>query len=161
MIGREGGFAPHVFGHEWVSSMHCRLTADGGDFYVEDIGSEGNGSTNGTFIDGNRLPARTPVKIHNGSRLMIAHLMFDVRVLLPQAASTDAAGNFASVEGADHRAGVGEDAVDMIWVIECPSSGERHVVEGASARIRTCTCCADAMDKKRISAVKPKQVKVI
>jgi hypothetical protein len=145
LIGRGGDIAPEIFEHKWVSENHCRITVDGNDCFVEDIGSEGNGSTNGTFIDGIKLPKRTPTKLYGGSKLKIAHLLFDVKVELPQSPVVEE---------------TAETAIEqLIWVIECPVSAKRFEVENSDAKIQECACCVDTVDKKRISKVKPKQVK--
>src|SRR5262245_65855987 len=39
-----------------VSSRHCTLTRTGDGYFLED-----NGSTNGTYVNGKRISARTPV----------------------------------------------------------------------------------------------------
>ena len=55
-----------------VSRFHAHLEFDGGRYYVED-----RGSRNGTFLNGERLAARTPLR--NGDRITIAgvELMFN------------------------------------------------------------------------------------
>jgi len=49
-----------------VSRAHAQITYVDGIFYVTD-----EGSTHGTAINGNRIPARTPVAIDGGARLML------------------------------------------------------------------------------------------
>ena len=145
LIGRGCSLAPNLFDHNWVSETHCRISIDGGDCYIEDIGSDGNGSTNGTFINGDKIPKRTRVKFYHGNTLSIAHLHFDIRVEYPQSHTEE------------------ETVVEerLVWVIECPVSGKRFEVEDSDSRIKECDCCVDIMDKKRISKVKPKQVRAI
>ncbi|MCL2200661.1 MAG: FHA domain-containing protein [Oscillospiraceae bacterium] len=146
VLGRSCGIAPELFNHKWVSESHCRVSVDGSDCYIEDIGSDGNGSTNGTFLNGDKLPKRTSVKFFSGNKLKIAHLMFDIKVEYPQ---SEEAGPATSAE---------EQEI-LTWVIECPVSGRRYEVDGSSYKIEQCGCCEDLVDKKRISKVKPKQVR--
>ena len=51
-----------------VSSRHCRLTRYASGFTVEDLGS-----TNGTFVNGQRIPARRLVPLRNGTQIDLAH----------------------------------------------------------------------------------------
>jgi hypothetical protein len=151
LIGRECGIAPEIFNHTWVSASHCRIYIDGGECYIEDIGSNGNGSTNGTFINGIKLPKRTPTKFYDGNTITIAHLAFDVRIEYPQQSQIN--------EGP-----IKEIAERLIWVIECPVSGKRFEVEDSGSKITECDCPScknDIVDKKRISRVKPKQVRAV
>lgn len=147
MIGRDCDIASEIFNHKWVSASHCRISVKDNECYVEDVGAEGVGSTNGTSLDGIKLVPRIPTKFHDGSRLKVAHLIFDVKVDYPKTQS---------------EADVCVDSVEegLIWVIECPVSGKRYVVEDALSRMTECECCHDSIDKKRISKVKPKQVKL-
>ena len=47
-----------------VSGQHCRLSGAGGAFYVEDLSS-----TNGTYVNDNRIHARTQLKSGDTLRL--------------------------------------------------------------------------------------------
>ena len=145
LVGRGCGIAPNVFNHKWVSETHCRISIKDNQCFVEDIGSNGEGSANGTYIDGNRLPKRMPTKFYNGSTLKIAHLLFDVKVEYPQI---------------EQEEDVKEVAEELIWVIDCPACGKRFAVDGANSQKSECDRCKefDIMDKKRIAKVKPKQV---
>lgn len=44
-----------------VSRHHARITKDGNSYYVEDIGSEGKGSTNGIFVNEKRVTSKSPI----------------------------------------------------------------------------------------------------
>ena len=146
VIGRDCGIAPDVFNHKWVSESHCRVSIDRNNCYIEDVGSDGNGSTNGTFINGDKLPKRTPTKFYDGNKLKIAHLLFDIKIEYPQSVLADEP--------------IEEPAEQLVWAIECPVSGKRFEVESPDAKIAKCDCCDDEMDQKRISKIKPKQVKL-
>ena len=64
VVGASPAAAQHVIGNPVVSAAHLRLTYDGSRVLVEDLGS-----TNGTFIDGNRLTA--PAVLGPGSLLQL------------------------------------------------------------------------------------------
>ncbi|HUO34641.1 MAG TPA: FHA domain-containing protein [Candidatus Acidoferrum sp.] len=49
-----------------VSGRHCRLTQRGAAFEIEDLGS-----TNGTFVDGQRIAPRTPVAVTAEQRILL------------------------------------------------------------------------------------------
>jgi len=53
-VGREG--AELTIGHPSVSMAHARIAFQAGGFFVEDLGS-----SNGTFVDGQRVQGRLPV----------------------------------------------------------------------------------------------------
>jgi hypothetical protein len=148
LIGKECDFAPSIFNHKWVSDTHCKISVIDGECYIEDIGSDGVGSTNGTKLRGNLLPPRTKTKFHNGDKIKIAHIMLDVKVEYPH---TDISKN-DEVENASE---------NIQWVIDCPACGWRYEVSGTDDRI--CLCekghCVDSFDKKKIAKAKPKQVR--
>ena len=147
IIGRSYDIAPEMFNHKWVSEPHCKITIIDNDCLIEDIGNEGVGSTNGTFLNGDRLPARTPTKFYDGSKIKIAHIMFDVTVEYPCQSCES--------ETIDQR-----ESVIFRWVIDCPVSGKRFDVEDGASRITECDCCTDSVDKRKIAKIKPKQVRV-
>ena len=147
LIGRGYDFAPEMFNHKWVSEPHCKISIVDNDCIIEDIGSEGVGSTNGTFLNGDRLPARTPTKFYDGSKIMIAHIMFDVTVEYP----------YKSCESEENGH---DEGVPFKWVIDCPVSGKRFDVENSTSHITECDCCTDPVDKRKIARIRPKQVRV-
>src|SRR4051812_44439771 len=55
-----------VMGQSGVSAKHCRLTRDVTSWLLEDLGS-----SNGTFVNGRRLPANSPVAVHHGDAIAI------------------------------------------------------------------------------------------
>lgn len=42
-----------------VSRHHARITKEGDSYFIEDVGPEGKGSTNGTYVGDKRITART------------------------------------------------------------------------------------------------------
>jgi predicted component of type VI protein secretion system len=56
-----------------VSGQHARLRWDGVGWWLEDLGS-----TNGTLVNGQRIPARTPQKIAPGARLQLGDMVFEL-----------------------------------------------------------------------------------
>lgn len=44
-----------------ISRHHARITKKGGSYYIEDVGPEGNGSTNGTYVqsDAEKISGKT------------------------------------------------------------------------------------------------------
>jgi hypothetical protein len=148
LIGRGSSFASELFNHKWVSDPHCKISLAEGACLIEDIGSEGMGSTNGTFLNGDRLPPRTPVRLADGGKIRIAHLMFDVMI---EASPENCP---AGPEG-----GGGGEAL-LTWVIDCPVCGKRFSVEDGAGRVLECDACGDPVDRRQIAKIRPKQVRV-
>ena len=44
-----------------ISRHHARMTKEGNSYFIEDIGSEGKGSTNGTYIGDKKITRKTPL----------------------------------------------------------------------------------------------------
>jgi pSer/pThr/pTyr-binding forkhead associated (FHA) protein len=57
-----------VVSHPAVSGRHCRLTREGDDYLLEDLGS-----TNGTYVNGNRLTDR--VRVTPADTITLGHVM--------------------------------------------------------------------------------------
>jgi ABC-type multidrug transport system ATPase subunit len=55
-----------VVSQPFVSGKHCKLSLHGDQYILEDLGS-----TNGTFVNGYRLEAHTPVYVSSGDRLTL------------------------------------------------------------------------------------------
>ena len=56
---------------EFSSTVHARIFADDGAFYVEDLGS-----TNGTFLNGRRISS--PAKLSTGDKLVVGRSQLEV-----------------------------------------------------------------------------------
>lgn len=65
-----------------VSRRHCQIMLRTDGVYIEDLAS-----ANGTFLDGARLPSRTPTYVQSGSRLEIGPAKFIVDYQAAAAAS--------------------------------------------------------------------------
>ncbi|WP_425427298.1 FHA domain-containing protein FhaB/FipA [Brevibacterium ihuae] len=70
-LGRAGGNTL-VLEDDFASGSHARIVPDSGRWYVEDLGS-----TNGTFIDGQRL--HSPVQMRIGTPVTIGHTTLELR----------------------------------------------------------------------------------
>jgi pSer/pThr/pTyr-binding forkhead associated (FHA) protein len=66
-IGRDPSCELMVVGDTGVSRVHCLIGAEEGYFFVADAGS-----TNGTFLNGNMLIEKTPIK--DGDELQLSAL---------------------------------------------------------------------------------------
>ncbi len=53
--------------HEEISRRHAQFVASDGAWFIVDLGS-----SNGTFLDGERLPAKEKIPIRNGQRIMFS-----------------------------------------------------------------------------------------
>ena len=63
-IGREAGSDVYINDVE-VSRQHARLVSQFGDYNLEDLDS-----TNGTFVNGQRISAERPLEIRTGDDIM-------------------------------------------------------------------------------------------
>lgn len=80
IIGSKKGAFAGVFGRfNFVSGTHCKFVKNAAGWHVQDIGSNNEGSTNGTFINGNKLDVPLALyHIPNNTILKIA----DVELLV-------------------------------------------------------------------------------
>lgn len=129
MIGRGYNIAPEVFGHTEVSELHCEITFDGSNYFIEDIGTGGFGSTNGTFLNGEKLVPRRKYVLNDTDVLGISEaLWFDVKIESPFSGETE------------------EDGDDVVNVnqelfIICPKCQYEHKAKDASDKIVKCEKC--------------------
>jgi pSer/pThr/pTyr-binding forkhead associated (FHA) protein len=70
-LGRSPGCAVSLEGDSFASSVHARLFRRDGETWLEDLGS-----TNGTFVNGQRLAG--PVRLRRGDRLKVGHTLLEV-----------------------------------------------------------------------------------
>lgn len=68
----------------YVSGTHCDILAEDGEFYVVDLGS-----TNGTFINGEKIPVGERVRIEDGSELTVGQTVLRFEVLTEEASSEE------------------------------------------------------------------------
>ncbi len=62
--------------HEEISRRHAQFVASDGAWFIVDLGS-----SNGTFLDGERLPAKEKIPIRNGQRIMFSPVFqADIRI---------------------------------------------------------------------------------
>jgi len=132
LIGRGCDISPEIFSHKQVSDIHCRISIDGADCYIEDVGSSGKGSTNGTTLDGNDLAPRVPVKFYNNSTIGIAdlaHLVFDAKIEYPATPVPESVSN--------------ESEIIMVLAIKCPECGTLYDADDNTKTIDECDNCGD------------------
>lgn len=72
-FGRVGGMWPELATCTYVSSNHGVIGRNGASWTITD-----NGTTNGTYVNGERIAAGTPVTIAKGNSVRIATLEFTV-----------------------------------------------------------------------------------
>ncbi len=53
-------FLPH---DQRVSRHHAQITREGEEFFLEDIGAKGEGSKNGTYLNGYRINSKTSISV--------------------------------------------------------------------------------------------------
>lgn len=70
-VGNSSGDAKCVIDNQTVSRKHALLTFECGIYYVEDLGS-----TNGTFVNGSRIPSYEPIQIKEGDEISFANERF-------------------------------------------------------------------------------------
>lgn len=70
-IGRKG--AEIVWDDPKMSRMHARITLEDGQFYIWDFGTP-----NGTYVNGERIRAATPIKENDVLRMGDTHFVFKV-----------------------------------------------------------------------------------
>jgi pSer/pThr/pTyr-binding forkhead associated (FHA) protein len=70
-IGRGGGCGMVLTDDSYVSQLHARLYSQGNDPFVEDLGS-----TNGTYVNGQRID--TPTKLKRGDQVQFGQTVAEV-----------------------------------------------------------------------------------
>jgi hypothetical protein len=70
-IGRAAGCGIVLDHDTFISQVHARVFQQGSDTFLEDLGS-----TNGTFLNGDRLDA--PVRLRKGDRVQFGNTLADV-----------------------------------------------------------------------------------
>lgn len=62
-----------------VSRHHARITREGESYFITDIGPEGKGSANGTYINEKRIEGKTPISSGDMILLDSVWVKFNVR----------------------------------------------------------------------------------
>jgi pSer/pThr/pTyr-binding forkhead associated (FHA) protein len=73
VLGRHSEQCDLVVAHGSLSRRHARLRIGEGRLTIEDLGS-----TNGTIVDGMRLPVETPRPLRDGAQLLLGEIRFVV-----------------------------------------------------------------------------------
>ena len=73
IIGRKSSEVDYPLPDKGVSRRHLLIFLSGEELYAEDLSS-----TNGTFLNGERLKAETPVRLSQEDRIAIGHLEYRV-----------------------------------------------------------------------------------
>jgi pSer/pThr/pTyr-binding forkhead associated (FHA) protein len=69
-LGRGGGCTVPLAFDTFVSQVHARVTERDGSLWVEDVGS-----TNGTYVNGERIDA--PTKLGKGDRVQVGETVLE------------------------------------------------------------------------------------
>jgi pSer/pThr/pTyr-binding forkhead associated (FHA) protein len=62
-----------------VSRHHARITKEGKTYFIEDVGPEGKGSTNGTYVNDNKITDKTPISTGETVLLGSVWIRFEVK----------------------------------------------------------------------------------
>ena len=73
--GRDGAACQILLTEPRVSGTHATVKVEGGQLLVKD-----EGSNNGTFVNGQRIPAHTWTPIPNGGALRFGPVEFSIRL---------------------------------------------------------------------------------
>lgn len=82
IIGSKNGAFADVFGRfKFVSSTHCKFIKTAAGWHIQDVGSNGMGSTNGTYYNGSQLAPNVLYPILSNTTVRIAdielHITYD------------------------------------------------------------------------------------
>lgn len=135
-ISGEGSqIAPEVFERQDVSIPHCEITCPDGAWMIADLGS-----TNGTDVNGARIPSHVLTALPLPCKLCVGGLVLTVQEeLIAPPPPTEA----------DE-----PEPVTERWFIVCPNTRQAYPAADADARMSECTCCQGMM-RRRISQVRP------
>lgn len=75
IIGKLSSQSDIVLEHSSVSRVHAKIQRYGKDYYLCDMNS-----TNGTFLNGQRLAIKEPVKIQPGDEIAFARVRYQVGI---------------------------------------------------------------------------------
>ena len=66
-----------------VSRHHAQITKEGDSYFIEDVGPEGQGSTNGTFVNGEKIAGKTPISSGDMPSLATVSIKFESKPVDP------------------------------------------------------------------------------
>ena len=138
---------PEFFAEDlYISSPHCRIFFEGGEWKIEDLGSLNKSSVNKA-----ELPPFFPTVIHDGYYVRLADLLF--RATLKRADGCSAPEGAIQPEPTQNR---------MVWAIRCHVCGTLYEVDGPESRLAECPgpCRHDVIDRYEIENDVPQQVEV-
>ena len=73
-VGRDPKYADLIpEGNTTISGKHAELVEKGGVLLVKDTGTSGQGSQNGTFVNGNRIPPNISVEVMAGDLIRFSN----------------------------------------------------------------------------------------
>ncbi len=70
------------------SRRHARLTKEGSSYYIDDVGPQGKGSTNGTWIGGEK-PIEEKTLVSSGDRIVLGSIDIKLEIKLDEAEQDD------------------------------------------------------------------------
>ena len=76
MLGRSPRNAAYIIEHAKVGREHARLYVKEGTLFVQDLSS-----TNGTWVDGQKVEAKESAKLSNGATLELGPVRFRVQLI--------------------------------------------------------------------------------
>jgi len=80
-LGRHADDDVYLIFDNTVSRHHARITEEGDSYFIEDVGPEGTGSTNGTYLNDKeeKISTKTAIKSGDVARLGTALVKFEAR----------------------------------------------------------------------------------
>jgi len=79
MLGRHADDDVYLPYDTRCSRHHAQIIKKGKSYFIEDIGPEGKGSTNGTYLNGKKIIGRTPLSSGTLALLGTVWIKFEAR----------------------------------------------------------------------------------
>lgn len=77
VIGRgKGGLDTTCLNNDFISGRHASFSCENGAWFICDIGTMGEGSTNGTKVNFRKITPNEKVEIKNGDKIILANELF-------------------------------------------------------------------------------------
>lgn len=70
-VGKDKTYADMILNYPGVSRLHLKIDRNGGEYVICDLNS-----TNGTYLNGERLASHIPVKVRRGDEIRIANCIY-------------------------------------------------------------------------------------